>query len=302
MPKVIITVGVPASGKSTWAEAYVNAHPRTIIVCRDDLRAMQGCMPIGTPDQEKVITKIQNGMIEIALAEGKDCVVSNTNINKQHRKNLIKFAHEHLADVEVKVFDVPLEECIRRNTMRSRVVGGDIIRKMYDSMQAQVRAGAIKDEVIPCPRWGPYRHEYVADRRNAIVVDLDGTIAGHNRSPYDYSKVSTDYPIQDVIDVVNVLSDLYTVLFVSGRPDSCREDTEGWLDENTYAPMFRNGYELHMRKAGDQRPDFIIKNEIYDAEIIPRYNVVMAFDDRSQVVRHIRNRGITVAQVAAGRF
>ena len=57
-----------------------------------------------------------------------------------------------------------------------------------------------------------------------------------------------------------------------------------------------------MRKKGDQRPDYVIKNEIYDAEIIPNYDVLAVFDDRDQVVRHLRKRGITVFQVAPGRF
>jgi hypothetical protein len=57
-----------------------------------------------------------------------------------------------------------------------------------------------------------------------------------------------------------------------------------------------------MRKTGDLRPDYGSKNEIYDREVIPRYNVRMVFDDREQVVTHLRLRGITVAQVAPGRF
>lgn len=293
--KVILLVGPPASGKSTFAESYVRDNADSVIVCRDDIRAMQGFGEIGNPEQERLVTKIQNGMIEIALAEGRDVVVANTNINKQQRRNLIKLAHEHGADVEVKLFTTDYDECVRRNAARSRVVPENIIRKMYDSMQAQISNGLLKDEFIPCPRWAVVKPD--DQKTPATVIDIDGTVAKHNRSPYDYSLVSTDSPIQDVIDVVRTLSIVYKVIFVSGRPDSCRADTLEWLDKH-YGMQF----DLYMRSTGDSRPDYVVKNEIWDEHILSNYRVVMAFDDRAQVTRHIRSRGVTVAQMDFGRF
>jgi hypothetical protein len=98
--------------------------------------------------------------------------------------------------------------------------------------------------------------------------------------------------------VVGDLSYYHKAIFVSGRENSCESDTRAWL--NHYFPPDR--YQLYMRQAGDMRPDYIIKNEIYDEFIIPYYNITMVFDDRDQVVHHLRRRGITVAQVAPGRF
>ena len=41
MPKLILTRGIPASGKSTWAKAWVQEDPqRRVRVNRDDLRRM----------------------------------------------------------------------------------------------------------------------------------------------------------------------------------------------------------------------------------------------------------------------
>ena len=39
MAKMILTLGLPASGKSTWAWDYVSKNKNTVIVCRDDIRA-----------------------------------------------------------------------------------------------------------------------------------------------------------------------------------------------------------------------------------------------------------------------
>jgi hypothetical protein len=59
---------------------------------------------------------------------------------------------------------------------------------------------------------------------------------------------------------------------------------------------------LTMRKTGDRRPDYIVKRELFDTHIRNRYNVIVAFDDRQQVVNMYRDLGITVLQVAEGLF
>jgi hypothetical protein len=57
-----------------------------------------------------------------------------------------------------------------------------------------------------------------------------------------------------------------------------------------------------MRKADDYRKDSIIKKEIYDNDIFPRYNVLFVYDDRNQVVEMWRGLGVKVFQVELGNF
>lgn len=288
MSKVTLTVGIPASGKSTWAVSEARK-TGAVIVCRDDIRTMQG---LSHGDNEQLVTKVANAMIEGAILDDSDVIVADTNVNKTFRKALIKLAHRLGADVEIKTFPISAIEAIERDKNRRAFVGADVIAKFY----AQFTSQNVQDEFLPVPVWEYY--ESNPDNIPAIICDLDGTIAGHNRSPYDYSKVSTDFQIENVIDVVVALAETYQVIFVSGRPDSCRIDTVNWIHNATGMVNI----QLFMRKTGDDRPDYVIKNEIYDGDIFPKYNVVMSFDDRDQVVTHMRKRGITVAQVAYGRF
>lgn len=296
MNTVILLAGPPASGKSTWANNYVKMYPNAIIVCRDDIRAMQGFPPIGSDDQERVVTKIQNGMIEIGLAEGRDVVVANTNVSKQSRKALIKFAHEHGADVNVVIFDTDLDECIRRNAARERFVPEDVIRKMYDSMNAQIKNGSLSAEVIPAPAFAEYKHD--PNKGDAYIFDIDNTIAAHNRSPYDYGELHTDSPIDDVVRVMHTLSSRAAIVFLTGRPEEYRSATTDWLQQNVWP----YDVALFMRPTGDKRPDSIVKNETIDRDILPRYNIAGVFEDRDRVVRALRSRGITVFQPAYGNF
>ena len=90
----------------------------------------------------------------------------------------------------------------------------------------------------------------------------------------------------------------YRIVFCSGRTDGSRASTAAWLAEHVGVP-----YEaLHMRAAGDQRKDSIVKAEIFEKHIRHAYRVVGVLDDRMQVVRMWRALGLTVLQVAEGDF
>lgn len=296
---VTLTVGAPASGKSTWAREVADANPNTMIVCRDDIRAALGVTKFGDPTTEQRITKIQRAQMEGAFLAGMDVIVADTNLNKDFRKSLIKFCHEHGQDVYIYPFHAPLDMLIMRDAQRDRTVGPDVIKKMFHQMQNYTGRG----EFLPAPVFTKYEHGVAGNwKKPAIVVDIDGTVANHegNRSPFDESKVINDKPIWDVIDIITVLSAEFDVVFVSGRTDGCEADTRTWIED-----VFQFGegeYNLFMRKSGDVRPDYVIKAEIYDEKVIPNWNIKMVFDDRDQVVRHVRKRGITVAQVAQGHF
>ncbi len=57
-----------------------------------------------------------------------------------------------------------------------------------------------------------------------------------------------------------------------------------------------------MREPHDNRPDWIVKNEIFDKFIRVQWNAKLALDDRNQVVDRYRQMGLTVLQVAPGDF
>lgn len=93
----------------------------------------------------------------------------------------------------------------------------------------------------------------------------------------------------------------YTQLVVTGRSDEIRKLTEDWLLNNG---VFFD--RLYMRKEGDYREDSIVKSEILD-QIKKDYNMDLhsiggVFEDRDQVVKMYRDRGLRVFQVAEGRF
>ena len=57
-----------------------------------------------------------------------------------------------------------------------------------------------------------------------------------------------------------------------------------------------------MRKEGDNRPDEVVKEEIFNENIRGNYSVRFVLDDRSKVVDMWRQLGLKCLQVAEGDF
>ncbi len=270
--------GLPASGKSKWAKEQCNAE--VVRVNKDDLRAMLGAN--FTKGKEDIVLIARDNIVREALIQNKTVIVDDTNFAPIHEQKLREIAEFHLAEFKIVSFDTPVDECIKRDAKRANPVGRDVIMDMYRKYVKKV------PEAIP----------YNPELPNAIIVDIDGTLAHMtDRSPYDYSKVSTDSVDIVIKDILIRYSHAYNIIVVSGRKDECKIETLNWLDE--YGIPFQ---EVHMRKTKDNRADYIVKKELYEEHIKGKYNVLFVLDDRDQVVRMWREEGLKCLQVAEGNF
>jgi len=137
-----------------------------------------------------------------------------------------------------------------------------------------------------------------AKKQPTIIVDFDGTLSLRGeRSPYDWSRVGEDEPHFPVVFAIRHLALFATILVVSGRDESCRWQSEMWL--NAHGILY---HKLFMRPEKDNRPDAEIKREIYEQEIKDNFDVLFVLDDRNSVVRLWREMGLTCFQVQEGDF
>lgn len=301
--QLVVTVGLPGSGKSTWAQNWVSSSPTTRYrVNRDDIRAMLLAKPgVKTIlDDENLVTSIQNSAVEAALSKGYDVVVDNTNLRRKAVADLDKIALKHGVELSVKTFvDVPLETCLQRNDSRSgdSRVPDEVIENMYTKFVKNYNPYVSS---LSLDTWS----KYVPDNSlpSVYLVDIDGTVATMgDRSPYDESRVFEDTVNEDVVAVVSMIRDSNGpdgIVFMSGRSEDCRKDTTRWLEE---VGGFTNP-TLFMRKSRDTRKDSTVKHELFNEHIRDNYCVKGVFDDRAQVVAMWRAMGLTVFQVADGDF
>ena len=286
MIKAIITQGLPASGKSTWAKSFVATEITDWVrVNLDDLRE-EMFNSVFSSKNERAVVKRQYELIQSAIDTGFNIVVDNTHLNPKSLNKLTSFFDERGVTYEVKFFDVELNEAIARDKARLKPVGPMVIRRMYNAYLAP-------KEVV------------VSNLTKAIIVDVDGTVADHKkvRGPHDLSRVHLDNPKGSIIGIVKKFHDTHHILIVSGRQDSCKDATLEWLHRHEVIPNDSNKFSLMMRATGDNRKDSIVKREIFDNFINGVFNVDFVLDDRDQVVEMWRgDLGLTCLQVNYGDF
>ena len=133
-PKLILLVGIPGSGKTTYAKNYIKSNFNTIHLSSDSIRAeLYGDESIqGNPSE--VFSLMQTRTIE-ALNEGKDVIYDATNITRRDRSYMIDICPK-FAKIEAHIIWAPIEECIKRDAARDRTVGKEVIDKMLKRFQA----------------------------------------------------------------------------------------------------------------------------------------------------------------------
>jgi predicted kinase len=140
---LVVTLGLPGSGKSTMAAAWVDEDKAgRARVNRDLLRIMLHGGRLGTDAQEEMVTEVQNAGVFALLCRGVDVVVDDTNLRPGVVTTWRGLAAR--AGARVEIWDltvVPLEECIRRDAQRTGParVGEAVIRDMH----ARYLAGSV---------------------------------------------------------------------------------------------------------------------------------------------------------------
>ncbi|AEV88347.1 5'-hydroxyl kinase [Actinoplanes sp. SE50] len=298
MTRLLITRGLPASGKTTFARKL---QPGVVRVNRDDLRRMLHGERLFTQWSESQVTHAQRAAVEALLRARASVIVDDTNLRARVVREWAELAVRYGASFEVHDFtDVPLAECVRRDAGRPEQdrVGADVIRRMHE----RYLAGRNVPLPVPFVDPGGPGVVYAPDPElpPVVLVDIDGTVAlMTGRSPFEWHRVGEDEPNPAVITAVRAMHAAgHAIVFCSGRDEVCRAETEAWLELFVDVP-----YEgLFLRPEGDSRKDAVVKREIFDTEIRDRWRVVGVFDDRQQVVRMWRALGLTVFQVAEGDF
>jgi hypothetical protein len=131
------------------------------------------------------------------------------------------------------------------------------------------------------------------------VVDIDGVLADVRHrlhhvetSPKDWDAFFAAAPDDPLLErgreTVTRLAEVFDVVYLSGRPERCREDTLTWLDRHDLPRG-----EVLLRPLGDRRPARLVKVEALDRLSADR-RVAVLVDDDPLVLDAARNAGYDV--------
>jgi predicted kinase len=122
---VVLAIGLPGSGKSTWFKRH-NIVPLSSDTVRsllfDDVREQRY--------QDLVFSNLRSMLKARLIAKRPMNYVDATNLTPQERQHWIKLAKDYQYEVHAVFFDVPLEVCLERHQRRDRVVPEDVMRRM----------------------------------------------------------------------------------------------------------------------------------------------------------------------------
>jgi predicted kinase len=133
--KIIIIVGLPGSGKSTYlARLGVNA------ISSDEIRRLIADDPRDQSMNARIFASIRY-LVRQRIAAGRpETYVDATHLTRWERLPYIRLAQRHGCEIEALFFDVPTEVCIQRNQARDRIVPNQAILDMARNIEPPTEA------------------------------------------------------------------------------------------------------------------------------------------------------------------
>ena len=141
--KLILTIGIPGSGKTRWVNKYVKKHPLTHVISTDALRkeltgteicidpSQSGWIHEQARQRAKAILDDPNNYSPYTL--GPEIIIDSTNVELEE---WIAYKNLGATLMLAKIFDVEPKEAIKRMDNRDRKVPLEILEMKWKKLES----------------------------------------------------------------------------------------------------------------------------------------------------------------------
>lgn len=134
MTVLVLVVGIPGSGKTSWVKQYVQQRPATKIVSHDDIRYELTGTTECDHTMNPQVYEMARERVKHLLEEGNDVVVDATNVSAEEWMAYRKICLPDTLMV-CKLMRITPDVAKQNQTFRSRKVPDEIIDEKWDTLQ-----------------------------------------------------------------------------------------------------------------------------------------------------------------------
>lgn len=222
----IMMVGLPGSGKTTYANKYAEEID-ALVISSDDVRE-QIFGDVNDQGHNSELFDIIHNMIIESLRCKQNVIFDATNIVMKHRIALLKKIKEIKCVKKCYIMATPMEDCYINNNSRERKVPNEVIENMYKRWQTPAEFEGW-DEIKLIYAKESYKTEYGEPKDLVVkVVGYDQKNKHHNKSLGDHlvdtaHRVRVMRPEDEDLVFAALIHDLgkpFTQSFKDGDPNA----------------------------------------------------------------------------------
>lgn len=155
MNKIVICVGIPGSGKSTFTECYMKKNSSFYRISRDEIR--KSCTGLNNndfktsdkhDDIKQIIINIEAYSLNLLLSQHKDIIIDNTNSKKNDLENIINLSIKAHYQVTIYFFDTDFllsKERIKKRDKTDNLLFMYKYKKRMNIIHRYLNSNFIKD-------------------------------------------------------------------------------------------------------------------------------------------------------------
>lgn len=233
--RVYIPIGLPGSGKSTWANKFMSEGD-CVVISSDAIRGeLYGDENI-QGDPNVVFGIVKQRLADAVCGDCTNIILDATNLKKKDRiahiadlerrvRNSSKQTRDTQYDLIAVWFAVPLDECLKRNAGRKRVVPTEVVERMWKNFCPPGYEEGFNEIMVLV---SDYDAEHYSVEHFLDVADVfdqhnphhTHTLGGHCRKAQEYVIANGGDEILSFATLIHDNGKLLTATYVNGKGET----------------------------------------------------------------------------------